>query len=161
MKLFRLIFILLGLYLCLNHVWCLTCETEYDDTASKAYFAEIVIIGRLSQKLPARFGYYNATVRVDGKRNVLKGSALVKNQVEMRGPKLLNVGVLGKEDPEKCIVELEKEMDYVMFLNSTSDNKYFRMSALPVAGKTKRDLKRAKKDIKKILCKKGNCGKCK
>lgn len=160
MKLFRLIFILLGLCLCLHHVWCLTCGTEYDDPASMAYLADIVVIGSLSQKLPAQFGYYNATVKVGKKKNILKGESILKSVMKKRGA-LITVGKFGREDPERCVTEVENEREYLLFLNTTLDAKYFQISALPIHIAKKKDLKRPKKDIKKILCSKSNCGKYK
>ena len=160
MKLFRLIFILLGLCLCLHHVWCLTCGTEYDDPASKAYLAEIVIIGSLSQKLPSKLGLYNATIKISKKSNIIKGENIMKPLFKRRTPRLLSVGKFGAENLEHCVTELEKEREYIMFLNTTSDSNFFQISGMPVSNKIKKEFKRARKDIKKILCSKGNCGKC-
>lgn len=158
MKLFRLIFILLGLYLCLHHVWCLTCGTEYDDPASKAYLAQVVIIGKIQQIFPPKMGYYNTTIKIDKKKNILKGENSVESLINGRGPRLLTLGPFGPEDPVQCVTEVEKEMEYIMFLEATSDSAFFQMSAFPVPASSKRNFKKARREIKKILCSKGNCG---
>ncbi|XP_060561710.1 pro-neuregulin-1, membrane-bound isoform-like isoform X2 [Ruditapes philippinarum] len=160
MKLFRLRFILLGLLLCLHRVWCLTCGTEFDDTASSAYKADIVIIGELTQALPPSVdNNYNATVTINKLRNVFKGESLLKSRrlLNRRGSSLLTIGEFGKRSPEYCIADVERGAEYIFFLNKTSDMKYFKLSAMPVSTKNKKSIRRAKKDIKKILCNKSTC----
>lgn len=164
MKLFRLRFILLGLLLCLYHVWCLTCGTDFDDTASSAYKADIVIIGTISQLLPPSFeDIYNATVTISKNRNVLKGEAMLKSRklLGRRGSSLLTIGEFGKRSPEYCIADIERGGEYIFFLKRTLDTKYFKLSAMPLSTKNKKLFKRAKRDIKKILCNKDVCGKLK
>ena len=161
MKLFRLRFILLGLLLCLHRVWCLTCGTEFDDTASSAYNADIVIIGELTQKLPPSIdNNFNATITISKLRNVFKGQDLLRGRrlLNKRGSSLLTIGEFGQRNPEYCIADVERGGEYIFFLNKTYDVKYFKLSAMPLSTKNKKSIRRAKKDIKKILCSKSSCG---
>ncbi|XP_045214735.2 pro-neuregulin-1, membrane-bound isoform-like isoform X2 [Mercenaria mercenaria] len=159
MKLFRLRFILLGLLLCLYHVWCLTCGTDFDDTASSAYTADIVIIGALTQLLPPTDNIYNATVTISKNRNVLKGKSLLESKrlLNRRGSRLLTIGKFGKRSPEYCIADIKRDEEYIFFLNRTNDRKYFKLSAMPLSTSNKKLTRRAKKNIKKILCNNPPC----
>lgn len=161
MKLFRLRFILLGLLLCLCHVWCLTCGTEFDDTASSAYLADVVVIGTVTQEFPSVEDLYTATITISKSRNVLKGELLLRNKklLARRGSSLITIGMFGKHSPEYCIEEVNRDEVYIFFLNGTKDGKYFTLSAMPVAAKNKKNFKRARKSIRKILCTKDTCGK--
>jgi len=157
MKLFRLRFILLGLLLCLCHVWCLNCQKEFVDPASSAFFADVVLIVKLSQKLPPLDLRYNATVIIENKRSILKGVHFLRPLLSRRGSSLVTVGEFGLEDPKNCVANLEKGSDYMIFLKRTNENDFFRTSAMPVSSRDRKEFKRAKKDVKKILCKKEPC----
>ncbi|KAL3877317.1 hypothetical protein ACJMK2_035047 [Sinanodonta woodiana] len=136
MKLFRLRFILLGLLLCVFHVWCRTCGTEFADPGSSAYLAKVVILGELSQKLPQKGNRYNVTVQIDGK-SIKKGKELLK-----KGMNNLTIGEFGPKDLDKCVDEINRDVKYYFFLNVTSDSSFFRLSALPVGGDIPKKIKR-------------------
>ncbi|XP_060065639.1 pro-neuregulin-2, membrane-bound isoform-like [Ylistrum balloti] len=148
MKLFRLRFIILGLLLCVFHVWCRTCGTDLTDPASSAYLAEVVVEGRVAQTLPPdHTGQFNVTIRI---RSVYKGVPSSK-----RG-KLMTVGKFGQEsDHENCIYTNIRRgpTRYVFFLKETEQN-YYTLTAFPV-----KFSKKIGRQIRKILCKKGSCGK--
>ncbi|KAL4240420.1 Contactin-3 [Mactra antiquata] len=160
MKLFRLRFILLGLLLCLYHVWCLTCGTEFDDAATSAYLADVVIIGTLTQKLPPNENLYNATVTVSKSRNVLKGAETLRVLNLLRrggGSSLLTVGQFGNTpNAEFCYADVKRGTEYIFFLKQHYTGSTFFLSAIPIS-EDDSTYKRAKKDIKKILCNKKKC----
>ncbi|XP_052267183.1 pro-neuregulin-1, membrane-bound isoform-like isoform X2 [Dreissena polymorpha] len=157
MRLFRLRFILLGLLLCLDYIWCLNCGTDFVDPASSAYQADVVVIAKLMQKLPPIENRYNTTINVKGKRNIVKGHDLLKRL------RLLTIGELGTGEVGRCVFNIAKETsaktDFIFFLRQTNDDNFFRISAEPVPSSNKKMFKQAKKDIKKILCDKEPCAK--
>ena len=158
MKLFRLRFVLLGLLLCVCHVWSLSCRTEFDDPASKAYQSEIVLIGTVSQILPPVDNIYNITVKIGSKRDIFKGEQLLKRGRRSRVG-LITVGQFGAEDLDRCVASVTQDSQYMFFLNSTSDSKFLTNSRMPVSSDNKKDFKKAKKYVKKILKCRGKCGK--
>lgn len=154
MKLFRLRFVLLGLLLCVCHVWSLSCRTEFDDPESYAYQSEIVFMGKVEQILPPKNNnLYNVTVKIKN-RDIFKGLE--------KGPKVrrIRVGQFGPENIDNCIARVERDKDYFFFLNSTSDSEYLTTSRMPLISESSKHKKVTKGRIKKILsCKSGNCGK--
>ncbi|XP_033752166.1 pro-neuregulin-1, membrane-bound isoform-like isoform X2 [Pecten maximus] len=148
MKLFRLRFIILGLLLCVFHVWCRTCGTELTDPASSAYLAGVVVEGRVAQTLPPDHSdQFNVTIRI---RSVYKGSPSTKKG------RLLTIGKFGQEsDEENCIYTSVRRGStrFVFFLKETEQN-YYTLSAFPV-----KFSKKIGRQIRKILCKRGTCGK--
>ena len=168
MKLFRLRFVLLGLFLFVCNVWSRNCGTEYNDAASNAYLSDVVVVGRVSQKLPLGYEKYKATIRIQGKRGIFKGAALLKKgSSRKRSSDMITIGVFQdvQEDSDavpgvgECGYSLTRDIQYLFFLNSTSQKKYYSVTAMPISENLKKEFKRGKKDIKKILCKSGNCGK--
>ena len=158
MKLFRLRFVLLGLLLCVCHVWSLSCRTEFDDPASKAYQSEVVIIGKVEQILPPVNSIYNVTVKISNKRDIYRGENFLKKG--RRRLARVTVGQFGPEDIDKCIADVEQDAQYFFFLNSTTDSMYLTNSRLPVSSDNSKAFKKAKKSVKKVLkCKSGECGK--
>ena len=158
MKLFRLRFVLLGLLLCVCHVWSLSCRTEFDDPASKAYQSEVVVVGKVEQILPPINNLYNVTVKIKKKRDVYRGEKIIQ-QGKKRRVGRITVGQFGPEDINNCIASVKRDKQYIFFLNSTSDKEYLTNSRMPLSSEDKKGFKRAKKDIKKILCSDGKCGK--
>ncbi|KAK3610777.1 hypothetical protein CHS0354_028184 [Potamilus streckersoni] len=138
MKLFRLRFILLGLLLCVFHVWCRTCGTEFADPGSSAYLAKVVILGVVSQKLPPSGNRYNVTVQFDGK-GIKKGKELLKKGTRTTS---LTIGEFGPKDLEDCVDEINRDGKYYFFLNVSSDSSFFRVSALPVGGDIPKKIRR-------------------
>ena len=159
MKLFRLRFVLLGLLLCVCNVWSLSCRTEFDDPASKAYQSEIALIGKVSQILPPVHNVYNITIKISNKRDIYKGEQLLKKGRRSRVG-LITVGPYGADDVDHCVADVQQDSQYFFFLNSTTDSKFFTNSRMPVSSADKKYFKKAKKDVKKILkCSGTTCGK--
>ena len=159
MKLFRLRFVLLGLLLCVCHVWSLSCRTEFDDPASKAYQSEVVLIGKIEQILPPINNLYNVTVKIRKKRDIYRGENFLKRGKRSRVGRI-TVGQFGPEDIDNCIASVKRDAQYFFFLNSTSDREYLTNSRMPLTSEDKKVFRKATKDIKKILkCSGGKCGK--
>lgn len=151
MKLFRLRFILLGLLLCIFHVWCRTCGTDFTDPESKAILANVVIEGKLSQKLqtPELLNRYNFTVKV---RKILKGREILTTT--KRNPKYLKIGDFGTVlNEENCVSNITRDdKKYYFFLKSTDQSDYLLLSSFP-----EKVTRKVGRKIRKILtCK--NCG---
>lgn len=148
MKLFRLRFIILGLLLCVFHVWCRTCGTDLVDPASSAYLSGAVVEGSVSQTFPPTpDGRFNMTIKV---RKIFKGGPPIKKG------RLLMIGEFGPEnDEENCIYQSVQRglTRYVFFLKET-EHKYYSLSAFPL-----QFTKVIGRKIRKMLCKKGPCGK--
>ncbi|XP_069122806.1 pro-neuregulin-2, membrane-bound isoform-like isoform X2 [Argopecten irradians] len=148
MKLFRLRFIILGLLLCVFHVWCRTCGTDLTDPASSAYLAGVVVEGQVAQTLPPdQSDRFNVTIRI---RNVYKGLPSSKKR------RLVTVGKFGPEsDKENCIfTSVHRGSTRFVFFLKESEQNYYTLSAFPV-----KFTKKIGRQIRKILCKRGSCGK--
>ena len=151
MKLFRLRFIVLGLLLCVFHVWCRTCGTTYTSSGDSAYLSQVVVEGQVSRVWnPAPTGRYNVTIRI---RRVKKGDDLLING---KKTKLLNVGEFGDEDKVRCVTSITKsKQKYFFFLKSATNSQvpsdYLILSAFPVEVTRK-----SGREVRKITCRR--CG---
>lgn len=149
MKLFRFRFIILGLLLCIFHVWCRTCGTFFTDPASSTYLANIVIEGIVTQKLPVGQDFYRVVVKVT---KVRKGDNLLPKGKRTR---TLVIGEFSDTvNYESCIPNITSTrgtgQKYFFFLkNSSSD--HFVNSAFPVLV-----TKKTSRAVRKSACRK--CG---
>ncbi|XP_052068271.1 pro-neuregulin-1, membrane-bound isoform-like isoform X2 [Mytilus californianus] len=145
MKLFRFRFIILGLLLCIFHVWCRTCGTFFTDPASSTYLANIVIEGIVTQKLPNGPDFYRVVVKVT---KVRKGDNLLPKGKRTRN---LVIGDFSNTvNYENCIPNITRGtgQKYFFFLtNSTRD--YFVNSAFPVLV-----TKKSSRAVRKSACRK-------
>lgn len=155
MRLFRLRFILLGLLLCIFHVWCRTCGTEFTDAQSSAYLAAIVLSGKVHHKS-------GSSLHVDITK-VFKGNNYLKRK---KGRKWdpVQIGDFGVENIENCIAKpLKVDESYIFFLNSPTSStaigspgpvigstSKFQISAFPV-----KYSKKISKSVRRILTRKG------
>ncbi|XP_076072599.1 uncharacterized protein LOC143044455 isoform X4 [Mytilus galloprovincialis] len=147
MKLFRFRFIILGLLLCIFHVWCRTCGTFFTDPASSTYLANIVIEGIVTQKLPVGQDFYRVVVKVT---KVRKGDNLLPKGKRTR---TLVIGEFSDTvNYESCIPNITSTrgtgQKYFFFLkNSSSD--HFVNSAFPVLV-----TKKTSRAVRKSACRK-------
>ncbi|KAK3089698.1 hypothetical protein FSP39_005700 [Pinctada imbricata] len=148
MKLFRLRFIILGLLLCVFHVWCRTCGTNFTSPADSAYLSQVTLEGQVSKVWgPAPSGRYNITIRI---RRVRKGDDLLING---KKTKLLKIGEFGdSEDTQLCVTSITKsKQKYFFFLKSATNSQlpsdFLKLSAFPVAVS-----KKSGRAIRKITC---------
>ncbi|XP_071131628.1 pro-neuregulin-1, membrane-bound isoform-like isoform X6 [Mytilus edulis] len=147
MKLFRFRFIILGLLLCIFHVWCRTCGTFFTDPASSTYLANIVIEGIVTQKLPVGQDFYRVVVKVT---KVRKGDNLLPKGKRTR---TLVIGEFSDTvNYENCIPNITSTrgtgQKYFFFLkNSSSD--HFVNSAFPVLV-----TKKTSRAVRKSACRK-------
>lgn len=141
MKLFRFRFIILGLLLCIFHVWCRTCGTVFTDPASSTYLAQIVIEGTVSQKLP--YGdLYSLRVYV---KKVRKGDQYLPQGKKTR---TLIIGDFSDTvNQELCITNItaDKQQKYFFFIKNTTRG--YVNTALPIESN-----KKTARDVRKLAC---------
>lgn len=141
MKLFRFRFIILGLLLCIFHVWCRTCGTVFTDPASSTYLAQIVIEGTVSQKLP--YGdLYSLRVYV---KKVRKGDQYLPQGKKTR---TLIIGDFSDTvNQELCITNItaDKQQKYFFFIKNTTRG--YVSTALPIESN-----KKTARDVRKLAC---------
>ncbi|KAL5018587.1 hypothetical protein ScPMuIL_004309 [Solemya velum] len=148
MRLFRLRFILLGLLLCIFHVWCRTCGTEFTDAQSSAYLATIVLGGTVYRKEGSSL-YVNVT-------RVFKGEHVLRRKNKKWDP--VKIGDFGVENKLDCVAKVPKDGAYIFFLNELISSEAresgrlnkFQISAFPVEF-----TKKNSKSVRRILTKKG------
>lgn len=146
-KLFRFRFIVLGLLLCIFHVWCRTCGTIFTDPASSTYLANIVIEGTAYQKLPVGGDLYKVHVSV---KRVKKGDKFLHKG---KRTKKLIIGEFSDtlKSNENCIPSITSGdgQRYFFFLKNTTHG--FVNTAFPV-----KVTKKSSRDVRKLACRK--CG---
>lgn len=146
MRLFRLRFILVGLLLCIFHVWARTsCGTDFTDPLSSAYRADVVLEGRVGKLGDQNAnGRYNATVSI---KKIWKGpNALDKASIARKS---ISIGLFGRNDTTECVYSgLKRKKTYIFFLHAGS--RYAVMSAYPLLNSKK--LRKVKKAMKKLFC---------
>lgn len=148
MKSFRFRFIILGLLLCIYHVWCRTCGTVFTDPASSTYLAQIVIEGTVSQKLP-RGDLYSVRVYV---KKVRKGDKYLPRGKRTR--KLI-IGDFSENEinEENCITSISSgtKQKYFFFLKNTTSG--YVNTAFPAKSN-----KKTSRNVRKLACR--TCGMC-
>ena len=148
---YRLRYIVLGLLICLQNAFCRTCGSEFEDVASKAVLASTIFEGTVVENSLniSHTQLYNATFEVI---KTFKGT-LPKHR---RRYLQVTVGVFGPENREQCNTHVDIGSHYIVFLNTSQvDSSYFTISNFP-----EYSTKATKRQLRKILCKSGECGKC-
>lgn len=121
-----------------------TCGTSFVDTASSAYLAEVVLEGRVREKINGSGGhFYNISIQL--RKNVLKGKDLVNGGKKLKKltlGKFFHAGdnevlpeeVSGSSSGNDCVGHVEDGATYIFFLRNVGDKKgkYFEISAKPV-----------------------------
>ena len=142
MKLFRLRFIILGLLLCIFHVWCRTCDTDFTDTMSSAYLSYIIVEGRVAQSIPTRNGLFDNSVRI---------TRFIKGTVNKARRRIRVSGFGSVIDQNNCVHNLTRgSAKYVFYLKPASIINRYVITAFP-----ERSKKKVLRSIRKIMKKNG------
>lgn len=155
---FVLLFIAALTYLTCYSVVCdLVCDGNLD-LPSKAYLADVVLLGQVTNKIklvPVRtYGRnrYNVTVFVETTFKVGNDSG---GTAKIRRLSEITVGIFGPLNGSQCVAEVKYNSSYIFFLQAIKqrNSAAFELTAIPEL-----DSKSSRKVVRSILCDK--CGKC-